>query len=241
MSDERRIVLCIQYWAGDREQAMRNIRRIVDNELTFRNDFEICFVARFDCPHDESTIEYARRKFKVSTYTGFRRGTGWPYGCNDLVYDLFQEGYRRVKSGEWAQVRALFLMEADCVPVNVDWLNRLTQEWSATEREGKWLTGWYWEHPQPHGHINGNLLIHPNIFHYLPAVVGGPANIAWDAYLAPIFKPHWRPASFLENLYKQVNIPRETLQRIADSGVVLIHGVKDACVEEFAATILRKV
>lgn len=241
MNNHRRIVLCLQYWEGDREQAMRNARRIADNEPNFRDDFEFCFVARFDCAHDQETIDYVSKKFFVSKYTGTRRGKGWPFGCNDVWTDLMQESYRRVRSGEWAQVRALFTFEADCVPVHSDWLSRLTAEWTATELEGKWLTGWHSEHPGPVGHMNGNLMCHPFLFNFLPQIVGCSADIAWDCAFAPVFQSHWRPARFLENLYAQKDVPVEAICGIVKSGVVLIHGVKDKTVEDFADGALRKL
>lgn len=240
INNNRRIVLVAQYWQGDRDVAMRNVRRIVDNEPAPRTDFEICFVARFDCQHDQATIDYAAKKFHVSTYTGSRRGTGWPFGCNDLVCDIFQESYRRLRNGQWAQVRAIFLMEGDCVPVHRDWLNRLSAEWTATERIGKWLTGWWIEHSSPVGHINGNMLIHPNIAHFLPQLIGCPAAKAWDCAFAPLFQPHWRKANFMENLYAQRGIPRAQIEDIVKSGVVVIHGVKDMTVEDYADSVLRK-
>lgn len=240
MSEPRRIVLVAQFWNGDKTEVMRNIRRIVDNEPEHRMDFEICFVARFDALHDPATVEYAKKRFRVSTYTCTRRGTGWPNGCNDVVCEVWQESIRRVRSGEWAAVRALFLMEGDCIPVHRDWLNRLTAEWCATELEGKWITGWYSESGSPWGHVNGNMLCSPMLAHFLPAIAGARANTAWDCDFAGVFQPHWRKANFIENLYAQRGIPRKNIEDIVASGVVLIHGVKDLSIEQFADDILRK-
>ena len=237
--EPRRIVLAIQYWSGDREASMRNVRRIVDNEPAFRKDFEMCFVSRFDCEHDLETIEYAKSRFRVSVHTSARRGTGWPTGCNDLVGDLLQHSVGQVKNGEWAKVSALFLMEGDCIPIHREWLSRLSDEWSATEREWKWLSGKWHATGGPVGHVNGNMLIHPMIAHFIPSIAGTRANMAWDCAWAPAFKPHWRAGNFIENLYQQTAIPRATLESLSATGKVLIHGVIDLSVEKYADEILR--
>jgi hypothetical protein len=244
MSDlaPRRIVVVLQFWDGDREAAFRNARRIADNEPHYRKDVEIMLCARFDAKHDDEIRNYLARKFRVSQYTGYRRSVGWPDGCNELVMDLFQESIRRVRSGDWWDVKALYLMEADCVPVHREWLTRLHAEWDATEQEGKWLCGWWGDSCSPVGHMNGNLLVHPLIAQFLPDLIGGKAGVAWDAYFAPRFHPHWRKAGFMENLYKQTNISSEWLRAVTTSTppLVLIHGVKDLSVEAFADAVLRK-
>ena len=50
-----KLVLCTQFWAGDRDAAMRNARRIADNESKFRDDAEFLFVSRFDSTRDGRT------------------------------------------------------------------------------------------------------------------------------------------------------------------------------------------
>lgn len=235
----RRLVLMLQFWQGDKEAAMRNARRIADNEPTFREDVEFFFTTRFGTEHDAETMEYVSKKFKVTSYTSNRRDSGWPNGPNALWCDSMMECHRRVKSGDWAWVKAVFTFEADCIPVHREWVNRLHKEWDETERIGKWLTGWLGPHADT-GHINGNALFHPNIFHFIPQIAGAPANVAWDCAFARLLQPHWRAAAFLENLYNQRGNSEEQLQDIVNSGVVLIHGVKDLSVENFADKLLLK-
>lgn len=230
----RPIVICLQFWHGDSEVAFRNARRIADNEPAFRDDIEFCFVTRRGTEHNAAIIAHVAKKFKVTTYTANRFEGGWPAGCNAVWCDLFQESHRRVKSGEWANVRALFTFESDCIPVARDWLDRLHTEWTLAENEGKWMTGWVTDH------INGNALFHPNLFHFLPRITGCPANMAWDYYFRKDFEPHWRRANYIENLYNQRGVLRSQLQDIVESGMCLIHGVKDLSVEEFADSLLRK-
>ena len=235
----RRIVLAMQFWEGDKEAAMRNIRRIVDNESVFRNDFEVMFVARRDCSHDVDTVNYAARRFPTTTYTCSGRAQGWPNGSNEVWCETMQESLRRVKSGQWAQVRALLTFEADCVPVNRGWLHRLTEEWTATEKAQCWLTGWWNAQYSPVGHMNGNMLVHPKLSQFFPRIAGASCNRAWDQEFAPTFAPRWRKAGFLENLYGEKNVTEERIRHIIAQGAVLIHGVKDRSVEDFADSLLK--
>jgi hypothetical protein len=239
MNDPRVLILALQFYEGDKEAAMRNARRIADNEPEFRKDTEFCFVTRFGTEHDQATVDYVAKKFKTTTFTSNRRGTGWPHGCNETWCATMQESLNRVKSGEWALAKAIFTFEADCIPVSRNWIQRLHEEWKKTEDAGKWICGWHGPHEDT-GHINGNALFTPSLAKFIPKIAGCDARLAWDCAFARVFQPHWRVANFLENLYNQREVPRAQLQDIVDSGVAIVHGVKDLGVEQFADTILRK-
>lgn len=238
-----RIVLAMQFWEGDKQAVGRNVRRIVDNEPVFRSDFEICLIARYDCKHDPEIVEYAKKRFRVSTYTSPRRATGWPHGCNELWCETMCEAYRRVKSGEWAQVRALFTMEGDCIPVDRDWLNKLTDSWNEAETKGKWIAGTVasYDGTEKGVHCNGNALFHANLFHLLgPRIAGCRADIAWDAFYSNVFKPHWLGTNLMANLYTRREVSRREIVELRKHGVVMIHGVKDDTAEKYADSVLRK-
>jgi hypothetical protein len=232
----RPIVLCLQYYHGDKEAAIRNAIRIADNEPNFREDIEFCFVTRRGTEHDGAAIQHVEKKFKTTAFTSQRFGNGHPHACNETWCELMQESHRRVRSGQWANVRALFTFESDAVPVSRRWLDVLHEEWTKTENEGKWLGGCVGHGP----HLNGNLLTHPNLFHFMPKITGCPANVGWDWHFRRDFEPHWRASNFIANLYNQKGVPRSVLQGLVDEGVSVVHGIKDDSAEKFADTLLRK-
>ena len=79
------LVLALQYWNGDREQALTLAKRLADIEDKPRTDVMIEFVLRFDADEPlPTTIAYVAQKFKVSVYRCKRRGEGHPAGCNTL-------------------------------------------------------------------------------------------------------------------------------------------------------------
>lgn len=236
-----KIVLAIQYWEGDKAMAMRNARRIADNEPKFRDDVEMCFVARFDSSFDVATIEHVRKKMRVSTYKGFRRGTGWPSGCNDLWCDLMQESVRRSRSGTWQDVKAVFTFEADCIPIARNWLEALHAEWDKAAAEGKLLAGCWADSCTPVGHVNGNALFHPQIALKLQ-LIGCSAQIGWDVAFARQFEPYWWKSGLIKNLYRATNVSDADITSPWVDGVVpvVVHGVKDLSVENFADKMLLK-
>lgn len=238
-----RLVLAIQFWSGDRDAAMRNARRIADNEPKFRNDVEFLFVARFDCPHDPATIAHVSKKFRTSTYTSTRSGTGWPSGCNDVWCDLMcNHAIRNVYSGAWQDVKAVLTFEGDAIPVVKDWINQLSAEWNVAAAQGKTIVGCFMPPPLcgPVGHINGNAMFAPDLFARIPQIIGCSPHGGWDFIFAPLFKPHWFKTPLITNYYKSLNITEKEIRRRAPDGRIpaVVHGVKDRSVETFADAFL---
>lgn len=240
-----RLVLALQFWSGDREAAMRNARRIADNEPRFRHDVEFLFVARFDCPHDAATVAHVSKKFKTSTWTASRTGTGWPAGCNDLWADLFcSHSMRQLYSGAWADVKAVFTMEADCIPVAPDWIDQISAEWDRAAGLGKFIVGCFMPPPVngPVGHINGNALFPPDMFVRVPQILGCNATQGWDFVHALAFEPHWFKTPLITNYYGAKNVAEADIRRVAPDGRVpaIVHGAKDLSVERFADGVLGR-
>lgn len=238
-----RLVLALQFWAGDKAAAMRNARRIADNEKIFRRDVEFVFVARFDCAHDDETVAYVAKKFRTSKWTSTRKGTGWPAGCNDVWCDLMcQHAMRSLYSGAWADVKAIFTLEGDCIPVVSDWIDQISAEWDCAATQGKFVVGCFMPPPLcgPIGHINGNALFPPDLFARVPQVIGCSPHNGWDAMFAVFFEPHWFKTPLITNYYKSLSVTERDFRRVAADGRIpaLIHGVKDLSCENFADRIL---
>lgn len=238
----KRLVLALQYWEGDKEMAMRNARRIADNEPAFRSDVEFCFVARFDCSHDRETMQHVAKKFKVTSYRGTRRGQGWPSGCNDLWCDLMQEAVRRHLGGQqWSDVKAIFTFEADAIPIARNWIDVLGREWDRGEAQGKLVVGSHHPSGTEFGHINGNALFSPLVALKL-GLVGCDPLVGWDVAFAPQMRAHWLPIGTIKNLYKSRGLSDKDILAEHFPGIapVMIHGVKDDSVERYADRVLRK-
>ncbi len=241
----QRKALFLQFFEGDKAAAMRNARRIADNEPTFRSDVDFVFSARFDCSHDLETINHVSKKFRVLQFTTTRKETGHPGGCNaawcDGVNNFILGKYLR---GEWTEVRWVLTFEADCIPVHPDWINKLDAEWDKATAQGKCVVGCWMPAGDPLlGHVNGNMMISPDLAKKCPGILGCPAGHAWDMFFAPIFHPIWMKTGLIANFYKDVKVSDDKMQRLfagSKEPAVLIHGVKDDSAERYAAKHLRK-
>lgn len=229
--DNRKMVVALQFWDGDKERAMHLAKFVADLEPEFNPRIDLAFVARFDTKHDLETVKYVSRKFNTWTLTGTRRTTGWPTGCNDLALDLFQQAASRSRPGQkWANHKALYLIESDVMPLCRDWLQRLSDEWDVAQEAGKMVMGSWSPYHSPVGHINGNMLVRPDLVFRIKGLESCPFKAGWDAYFGPKFEPVWHKSVQMSNHYDyRANIPPEILWSCVD-GVTppaVVHGVKD--------------
>lgn len=241
-----KLALVLQFYPGDRDAAMRNAVRIADNEPEPRVDTEFVFAARFDTTPDPRVVDYVRQKFpETSVFTSSRRETGWPAGPNALWADVMVNcANARFLRSQWIDVKAVLTFEADCVPVQKDWINQLSAEWDVAARKGKFVVGCLMPPPKfgPVGHINGNALFAPDLYQRIPAILGCSPVRGWDAVHAQAFQPHWYPTPLIQNYYRDREVSAEDIERVAPDGrkCVLLHGVKDKSVEDYADKVLGK-
>jgi hypothetical protein len=225
------LIIALQYWKGDQEQALRLARRLADIEDAPRTDVQIEFVLRFDAPEvDKDTLAYVGKKFPVSMYRCKRREQHHPGGPNGMVHDLFGEYWRRCLRvpGFKDNVDGIFLYEADNVPLHKKWLDQLLMHWKHARAEDKWIMGCWQDAGSPVGHINGNMFFVPDLFNRIRGLEGCPTQYAWDLFHAEKFQPHWYKCDRMANLYRATNVPRSWLYaRNGTAKFANVHGVKD--------------
>lgn len=156
---------------------MQLARLIADLENTPRTDATVVFSARYDCLHDMATVDYVRQKFPVKVHTSKEQYTGWPLGCNALMADSYRFCIDEIAAGG-IDAEAILMVEADAVPLDPDWINRLMAEWKANNKMvlGAWLT----EGDCGCLHINGNCIIHKD-FHKIYPDILHLVDGGWDA------------------------------------------------------------
>lgn len=224
-----RLLVLLQFWEGDKALAMRLARLLADLEPAFNKDVDFMFCARFDCTHDSDTMNYVSKKFGVFKYTCRRRATGWPYGCNELVHDLWAELLRASEAPSFNYSAAYFL-EADNVPLRKDWAAALMEEWAEARAKGLMILGaWSPDHSE-YGHVNGNMIFRPDLSRHVKGLEGCAPNVAWD--VAHTFRYHhlWHKSQLIKNMYKVRNISEEELYApVSPGGPVpaVVHGIKD--------------
>jgi hypothetical protein len=218
-----RLLLALQFWNGDRQQAMRLARTIVANERKFCKQADFLFAARHDADHDPKTIADVSRRFNVFTFKSGRFGTGWPHGCNDLWFATMEWAGSFAPKYGW---KAVLTFEADCVPLTDDWIQSLSDEW---DRCKKYVVGSM--QPHPNQHVNGNALFScakPFTEWLTRKLVNVPARHGWDCYLAKSFKQWgWASSPKMLSLYQKPNLGGVEAEELIAKGVTFLHGVKD--------------
>lgn len=174
------LILNLQFYSGDQQQAMELARLIADMEVEKRYDVTFLFSARFDATHDQATIDYVSNKFPVRFITCTnRKGTGWPAGPNDLFSDSYQECIKMVRDGTIKDRTAVLFMEADCVPLSSDWISRLIEEYKGCGK--KVLGAWISYDQCGIEHINGNCIISLDFYKTYRQIFQCRSREAWDA------------------------------------------------------------
>ena len=220
----KKIVLCMQYWDGDREMALRTARFIADIQQGHSDKVDFMFAFRPDSSLCPDTVRHVSRKFNVWTRKTSRKETGWPAGPNGMVADLFLDALTRYRSGVWKDVKAVWLLEADCLPLTADWLERIEREWDEADKlvMGAWAPEW-----SPVGHVNGNMLFSPRLAEVVKGLEGCPPHIPWDTHHAPKLARHWHKSSQMVNLYRATNVTEDDLYPDGGDRYCFVHGVKD--------------
>ena len=232
-----RILLVLQYWKGDRAQAMRLARFIADLQPGKCQNADFLFVSRFDCDHDLETIQYVSKKFNTFHYVSKRRGTGWPNGCNDLWFASMEWVHSMIGAGKTPAYKAVFTFEADGVPLAQNWINQFSQAWDeATSRHETFVLGAYLTAPGPH--INGNAMFsgNPAFTHWITHQVGGcPPRAGWDFVLYGDFK-RWGAHNFpkLKSYWGTKTFTGVKFESELANATVWIHGVKDDSLLDFS-------
>jgi hypothetical protein len=232
---KQKLLLALQFWNGDKAQAMGVARLVADLQPGFSELADFMFVARFDCTQDMKTVEHVSRKFNVHHFINSRfRGAEWPFGCNQLAFGTLDYVYTKMESKRLPDYKAVLLFEADTTPLYPAWISDLSQAWDKANTK---MLG----HVLPHGprtsntpgggHVNGNCLISTDktYLKWLTRDVGGcTPHGGWDFVLAPEFKKRgWADTPLIRSWYRMPTMTEEQFESASAQGIALLHGCKD--------------
>lgn len=232
----KKILLALQFWGGDKNQAFRVADFIADLEPARCEIADFLFVSRFDCGHSLETIKRVSRKFNVFSYTSRRRGTGWPMGCNELWLATMEWAHSMKEAKKIPDYSAVFTFEADFSPLSPDWISHMQTQWELEHKKrqgqlsvmGAWLPNGILPGV---GHINGNCLCSLDCAvtrQMLQIVNGCPIRAGWDYYAAPQFeKIGWAKLPGMACEWRTEKFNEEKFSSLVKEGVKLHHGCKD--------------
>lgn len=224
-----RMLIAIQFWNGDAQDAYSLARLLADIEPEHQKRADLLLISRFDTPIDPQVVKEVSRKFDVHQHRCKRRGTGYPAGCNDLWFGVWEWIAGRQARG--VAYKMAFTCEGDGAPVAQDWISRLHQSWDKSQPA--YVVGAYLG-----DHINGNGLFscHPAFVAYLTRrVVMVTRDAGWDRVLWPNFQ-QWGAKGIEEirSYWQTPTMNPEWFEAEAASGAVWVHGVKDRSLHQRA-------
>lgn len=236
-----KILIVLQYWSGDKAQAMELAKLIADIEPGISQQADFLFVCRFDCRHDMDVVRYVSRKFSTFHHVSPRRGTGWPAGCNDLFFGGLEWIYHKMRARKLPHYKAVFFIEADCSPLSVDWISLMSSNWDKIQPV--FVAGRKLRSEHIHEHINGGSCALSGDFRFLEWLVMGPARsndgAGWDYRLADDFRRWgWAELPGVECFWNRPTLSDGQIQNLKDSGVIWLHGVKSNAVLDFSRKTL---
>lgn len=222
-----KLLLALQFFNGDRDQAYRLARLIHKMQSGPSQTADFLFTWRFDAEHDPKMTALMQEKFKVHTHKSRMHHAGWPNGSNAIWCDLMLKLSERQGLG----YKAVLTFEADCVPLTMDWIERLSAEW---DKQQKYAVG----HIHPcHGpgdvsqlHLNGNAMYSCNPMHLKEiARHGCPTGWGHDVLFAKyVQKLGWADTNVIRSFWRSKDFDNERLSALLDQGTAMLHGCKDS-------------
>ena len=195
------LALILQFWTGDKSQAMGLARLIADIEPEKRDDVLLVFARQSLTPMDreiEETLLYCGRKLPVCHLEAkVDQGKRYPGICFDAwssagqhLSDAYHTGLFPYHSG--------FFFEADGTPMRANWIDDLKREHAMTLALGKTITG-----PRMANdlHVNGTMTMHWSCWEDHPSLHRCPPTAAWDIFHGLVTIRERGPSNIIGNLY----------------------------------------
>ena len=226
---DRKILIALQFWDGDRSHALELAKYLADLEPSHCELADFLLAARFDSSQDPLRSTHVSRKFNLHTLISRRRGVGWPDGCNELWFSVMEWAESMIKARKIPHYKAIFTIEADSCPIQRDWLAKLSTLWDKANQKSKIVMAGALVEPGPH--INGNAMMStdPKFLTWIARRVGGsPPGVGWDYVMAKDFRRQgWANFTQMKSIYNTPTMSREQFDDMRKNDWIWIHGVKD--------------
>lgn len=237
------MILALQFYEGDKDNAMKLARLLADIESTPRNDVLLALVCQPGTLLDgrvKDTIDYCSKKFVVEHVVSRYGAKGWADGSGQLWTGTMEHFHEQWKKG-LVSFDTIFTFDGgDGIPLRRDWIDVLKREHSRALSLGKLVVGCKKEMIggnksgkwRPRTHINGNMILHLSIWdkyaslHQVPLGASMMMSNTWDMYHADVFLVEAMPTGFIRSEWRKRGLNETILQDRARHSVWL-HGYRD--------------
>ena len=237
-------VIALQFYAGDKDRALRLARLIANIEPEVRRDVALAVCPRFDigdCDDIATTMfdDIATTMFDVMkkipallVESDDPTGVGHPEGANGLWSFTFNALAEMWQAGR-LNYGSVFFIEPDGCPLRRDWISVLLNEHRRTLEAGKRVTGAVMHQPDPtrSPHVNGSLIAHLSLWADRPSLHRTPADQAWDLFHAPVLMAEVRETSLVRNIYGATEYTPPVLAALARQTAFLASTKDDSTIE----------
>ena len=235
-----KLVIAVQFWEGDKAQAMRLARLIADIEPDRRDDVSLVLAGRYDIREDDPEVAetglYCGRKFRVGLMRSHREAVGHPDGCFGLWAGTAENCYAAYAAG--APYDNVLFVEADGVPTRFDWIDFIKRQHQINLESGAYVTGPLMiESPFYPAHINGTMVMHMPAWANLPSLHTCPAGQAWDCYHGSTLVRVSGRRPGIANLYGTHSLSLSVFKTLARD-YAWVASVKDGSAYECAQTLI---
>lgn len=231
------LALVLQFWQGDKHEALELARLIADIEPKRRRDPVCLFFARQEnCPMDaeiEGTMLYVGLKMPVADMvTKIDEAKQYPGVCYDAWASAISQLADRHYAGESPFAHAFFF-EADGCPTRANWIDRLKAAHAETLAAGKLVTG---ARLRENDHINGSLVAGVRLWYDCPSLQRCPPRAAWDIFHGNALVTNSHPSRIICNEYG-IHVTEELFVQLGREAA-WITSVKDGSHHEQARRLL---
>jgi hypothetical protein len=199
------LVLVLQFWKGDVEQAMDLARLLADIEPGPCSDVVLVFARQSNCPVTDivrSTVKHCEQKFEVwHMQVPVSDSKGYPGD----VFDAWAGAMATLSHAYCAGLKPYanaFMFEPDGVPLCTDWINRIRQAMQDALDAGKYVVGPRMRQlGRDRDHINGTAVWHLPFFVNSPFLHYCPPDVAYDVFHGRIVINNSHPSNVIHNAH----------------------------------------
>lgn len=203
-SSDRKMLMVLCMCPLDVKQGVELLKLWADMEDSFNKSISIAICVRFDMSIEKDIgqplIDKLSEKFQVFTHVVTERGsdTGWPAGCNSQqigAYQWFVESNRNKKF----DFEYMLMVEPDTVPTRKGWSKEIMNE--AYDNKAL-IIGSYFVRSDDIPHINGNCVMHRDLWRTIRSIWDIPSNIGWDCAIGKDALACGKPSKLIWQEYK---------------------------------------
>lgn len=226
------MLVCLPYWDGDWPMMREVALLLSDLLLDSQPHVELMFAARFDAKvPDTKIIQHCEQKFaKVHVFRCHRKGVGFPMGCNEMAFSIFDHVHYHHEH-QFPLVDCMLFVESDCVMLSRTWNTQLFEEWKKASALNKSVCGAFIQGNYHGGeaHVNAVAMYSWDVIKQIPALIGASGNEGWDWWHGTnvIPKAMDTPLIYLDYRRDTISVDDLFAPRKQGKVPVLYHGVKD--------------